>query len=172
MSRPQRFPKVLRLVKLNHFCHDNVLRPAYSAGGGAVSFLAPHSPTKSIRNCSGRNRTTGACARALYRQSMTSSTYRFPCEHIVLAPSRHPPNPGDRSLSWIWSVLTLYECKGQATSKLFKTLRVAKSRGTISSRIREDCEDPGCRFAVETLLEQCCQTRGLGFPGAHNPRTF
>src|SRR5271165_2325265 len=28
--RPQRFPKVLRHVKLNHFCHDNLLDPRES----------------------------------------------------------------------------------------------------------------------------------------------
>src|SRR5246127_331857 len=70
----QRFPKVLRYIKLNYFCHDNLL--------DLIPFRRPHShtrstsnrSTKSVRIDNARNRTTGACAKAPYRQRMISST--------------------------------------------------------------------------------------------------
>jgi hypothetical protein len=44
-----------------------------------MSFLAPMAPTISIRKYSARNRTTGACAKVLYKQRMTASTCLFSC---------------------------------------------------------------------------------------------
>jgi hypothetical protein len=78
-----RSTKVLRYVKLNHLCRENLFRMSFS-GRGCNQLSNSATPALSIRNDSTRNRTTGACAKVPYKQHMISSTYFFSCELQLL----------------------------------------------------------------------------------------
>jgi hypothetical protein len=71
----QRFPKVLRCIKLNYLCHEHLLlyEPLWR-GWDAIQLAGSNGPTKPIRIDNGRTRTIGACARVLYKWRMISST--------------------------------------------------------------------------------------------------
>ena len=73
--RLQRFRKVLRYVKLNHFCYDNLFILLSFYDGAAIQLSSD--PTKPIRIDNARNRTIGACAKVFYKWRMISSTW-FP----------------------------------------------------------------------------------------------
>ena len=71
----QRFPKVLRYIKLNYLCHDHLLLyEPLCRGWGAIQLSGSNGPTKPIRIDNARTRTIGACARVLCKWRMISST--------------------------------------------------------------------------------------------------
>src|ERR1700723_3460783 len=63
---PQRFPKVLRYIKLNYLCHDRLLlsEPLWQ-GWDSIQLSVSNGPTRPIRIDNARARTIGACARVL-----------------------------------------------------------------------------------------------------------
>jgi hypothetical protein len=71
----QRFPKVLRYIKLNYLCHDHLLLyEPLCRGWDAIQLSGSNGPTKPIRIDNARTRTIGACARVLCKWRMISST--------------------------------------------------------------------------------------------------